>query len=98
MLFSPRSIHLQVVNADDLEDILGPRPFRSVELRNIDKFREGFGKKQDLVDEPQKPPTPGSDQATRGVVDVPQTEPGASGGISIEKPGGRQAAGGIVAS
>jgi AFG3 family protein len=31
-----------VVNTDDLEAILGPRPFKSAELRNIDRFREGF--------------------------------------------------------
>lgn len=35
---------VQVVNSDDLEVILGPRPFRSTELRNIDRFREGFQK------------------------------------------------------
>ena len=35
---------MQVVNSDDLEEILGPRPFKSVEMRNIDKFREGFAK------------------------------------------------------
>ena len=33
----------QVVNSADLEGILGPRPWRSTELRNIDKFRDGFG-------------------------------------------------------
>lgn len=30
--------------AEDLETLLGPRPYRSNELRNIDKFREGFNK------------------------------------------------------
>ncbi len=30
--------------AEDLEALLGPRPYRSNELRNIDKFREGFNK------------------------------------------------------
>lgn len=33
----------EVVNAGDLEAVLGPRPFSSPELRNIDKFRDGFG-------------------------------------------------------
>ena len=32
----------EVVNSDDLEEILGPRPFVSAELRNIDKFKAGF--------------------------------------------------------
>ncbi len=32
-----------MVNSADLEGILGPRPWRSTELRNIDKFRDGFG-------------------------------------------------------
>ena len=31
------------MNSADLEGILGPRPWRSTELRNIDKFRDGFG-------------------------------------------------------
>ena len=35
----------QVVNSADLTEILGERPFRSAELRNIDKFRDGFQKK-----------------------------------------------------
>jgi AFG3 family protein len=34
----------EVVNSDDLEEILGPRPFSSAELRNIDKFKAGFKK------------------------------------------------------
>ena len=34
-----------MVNSDDLTQILGERPFRSAELRNIDKFRDGFQKK-----------------------------------------------------
>ena len=40
----------QVVNSADLEGILGPRPWRSNELRNIDKFRDGFGTKSAVVD------------------------------------------------
>lgn len=60
---------MQVVNSDDLEVILGPRPFRSTELRNIDRFREGFQKSGDASAEegketPQEEPTdetPGGD-------------------------------------
>ena len=37
--------HAQVVNSEDLTEILGERPYRSSELRNIDKFRDGFAKK-----------------------------------------------------
>lgn len=36
---------VQVVNSEDLTEILGERPYRSAELRNIDKFRDGFAKK-----------------------------------------------------
>lgn len=36
---------MQVVNSEDLTEILGERPYRSAELRNIDKFRDGFAKK-----------------------------------------------------
>ncbi|CAL8466929.1 g6465 [Coccomyxa elongata] len=35
----------EVVNSEDLTEILGERPYRSAELRNIDKFRDGFAKK-----------------------------------------------------
>eukprot|EP01024_Parvocaulis_polyphysoides_P019178 TRINITY_DN1864_c0_g1_i5.p2 TRINITY_DN1864_c0_g1~~TRINITY_DN1864_c0_g1_i5.p2 ORF type:complete len:187 (-),score=47.43 TRINITY_DN1864_c0_g1_i5:294-854(-) len=35
----------EVIGAEQLEEILGPRPFKSQALRNIDKFRDGF--KQD---------------------------------------------------
>lgn len=33
----------EVLNSDDLEAILGERPFRSLELRNIDRFRGNKG-------------------------------------------------------
>ena len=29
--------------AEELEGLLGPRPYRSAELRNIDKYKDGFG-------------------------------------------------------
>ena len=31
--------------SSDLEGILGKRPYNAAELRNIDKFRDGFGGK-----------------------------------------------------
>lgn len=34
----------EVLGGSELEEILGERPFRSAELRNIDKFRSGFSK------------------------------------------------------
>ena len=36
---------MQVVNSADLTEILGDRPYRAAEMRNIDKFRDGFAKK-----------------------------------------------------
>ena len=36
---------MQVVNSADLTEILGERPYRAAEMRNIDKFRDGFAKK-----------------------------------------------------
>lgn len=36
---------VQVVVSADLEGILGKRPYNAAELRNIDKFRDGFGGK-----------------------------------------------------
>eukprot|EP01026_Neomeris_dumetosa_P021676 TRINITY_DN1889_c0_g1_i1.p1 TRINITY_DN1889_c0_g1~~TRINITY_DN1889_c0_g1_i1.p1 ORF type:complete len:847 (-),score=172.02 TRINITY_DN1889_c0_g1_i1:423-2813(-) len=32
----------EVLGAEQLEEILGPRPFKTQALRNIDKFRDGF--------------------------------------------------------
>lgn len=56
-----------MVNSDDLEHLLGPRPFRSTELRNIDRFRDGFQKTvveaetllQDSDPAEEDPPTSG---------------------------------------
>jgi AFG3 family protein len=42
-------MNMQVVNSEDLTAILGERPFRSAELRNIDKFRDGFAKKMETA-------------------------------------------------
>lgn len=33
----------EVLGLEELEAILGPRPFANKELRNIDRFRDGFG-------------------------------------------------------
>ena len=70
----------QVVNSDDLEHILGPRPFKSAELRNIDKFRDGFKKGGDAigdieVENPRQPPTPTPtpDGKLPGTLDGPGT-------------------------
>jgi AFG3 family protein len=32
----------EVLGTEELETLLGPRPYRSAELRNIDKFKDGF--------------------------------------------------------
>ena len=69
---------MQVVNSDDLEHILGPRPFKSAELRNIDKFRDGFKKGNDAigdieVENPRQPPTPTPDGKMPGTLDGPGT-------------------------
>ena len=42
---SPASALLQVVSSEDLTEILGERPYHAAEMRNIDKFRDGFAKK-----------------------------------------------------
>mmetsp|Transcript_17241 Transcript_17241/g.43354 ORF Transcript_17241/g.43354 Transcript_17241/m.43354 type:complete len:503 (-) Transcript_17241:106-1614(-) len=36
----------EVLNANELVEILGPRPFKSEEMRNIDFFNQGFAKKE----------------------------------------------------
>ena len=53
---------MQVVNSDALVEILGPRPFQSSEIRNIDKYRDGFKKGEAAVgdietENPAAPPT-----------------------------------------
>ena len=47
----------QVVNVDDLTEILGKRPYTTVESRNIDKFRDGFDKVKEGL-ELERPPSP----------------------------------------
>ena len=42
---------------DDLTEILGKRPYTTVESRNIDKFRDGFDKVKEELD-PERPPSP----------------------------------------
>jgi AFG3 family protein len=33
----------EVLNLEELEELLGKRPYNAVEMRNIDKFSQGFG-------------------------------------------------------
>lgn len=47
---------VQVVNVDDLTQILGKRPYTTVESRNIDKFRDGFDKATDADIAPERTP------------------------------------------
>ena len=45
----------EVVSSEDLTRILGPRPFSSDELRNIDKFKRGFdGEGEEEEDEEEE--------------------------------------------
>lgn len=65
----------QVINLDDVERILGERPFVSTQLRNIDRFRG----KSDTP--PSAPPPEGGEQ-----VEAPATPTsGGSGGSGGEK-------------
>ncbi|KAA6422154.1 MAG: AAA-type ATPase [Trebouxia sp. A1-2] len=65
-----------VVNVDDLNEILGARPYTTVESRNIDKYRDGFDKPKL---EPEHTPGGSSDgseggrQAPGDVVDGPDS-------------------------
>ena len=59
----------EVVNADDLVEILGPRPFQSEEIRNIDVFKGGFGTKGA---EDQSTSSTASDKAD---AETPATDP-----------------------
>lgn len=57
----------KVLNADDLVGILGPRPFTSEVIRNIDIFKAGFqDKPDDGATQTKKPaaPSPEADAAT----------------------------------
>lgn len=78
---------MQVVGREDLTEILGERPYKSAEILNIDKFRDGFAK--DAVDNvPDALPGgassgSGSSTGTPGVVDVPDASEAGSG---VEQP------------
>jgi hypothetical protein len=64
------------VNSDALEEILGPRPFQSAELRNIDKYRDGFRKEAAegiTLENPAAPPTPTPEGKLPGTLDGPGT-------------------------
>ena len=61
----------EVLNLDELEALLGKRPYNSVEMRNIDKFARGFEDKEGhLVEGEEKeavaPPPPTDDGVTEG--------------------------------
>lgn len=64
----------EVLNLEDLEGLLGPRPYRSTELRNIDKFRDGFQKAGLL-------PNAVADDVEPVVAELPP-HPGGAGGSS----------------
>ena len=58
---------VQVVNVDDLKEILGARPYTTVESRNIDKYRDGFDKPKL---EPEHTPG-GSSEGSEGGKEAP---------------------------
>eukprot|EP00884_Botryococcus_braunii_P009436 jgi/Botrbrau1/18494/Bobra.0072s0073.1 len=81
----------EVVNSDDLEAILGPRPFRSTELRNIDRFREGFQKNSaEALDQSS------SAAESEGTDDTPGTNGSIEDDPGLEQP--RHVRGRIVAT
>ena len=102
---------LQVVNVDDLNEILGTRPFSTVESRNIDKFRGGFDKpKAEEGVEPERTPGDTSEGGEGGkdapgdVVDgpdspaTPPTPTEVPGQLPGVQPGPPAASGKTVAS
>jgi hypothetical protein len=59
----------EVLNLDELEGLLGKRPYNSVERRNIDIVTEGFGgPAEGVVEESEAPapPPPTDDSANEG--------------------------------
>ena len=84
---------VQVVNVDDLNSILGARPYTTAESRNIDKYRDGFDKPAAPVDtEPEQTPgdnsggNQGGKAAPGDVVDGPDA-PGVPPSTPTEVPG-----------
>ena len=57
---------LQVVNVDDLNTILGVRPYSTVESRNIDKFRHGFDKPAEAGNVESEQTPGGSSEGSEG--------------------------------
>ena len=92
----------EVLGLEDLEAVLGRRPYRPVELRNIDKFRGGFGEEEarphprEGADEEERaahPPPPPSDDAG-GAMKPALAAPGAE----AEAPLGRVGKDDVVAT
>uniref|UniRef100_A0A1D1ZYX9 AAA+ ATPase domain-containing protein n=1 Tax=Auxenochlorella protothecoides TaxID=3075 RepID=A0A1D1ZYX9_AUXPR len=84
----------EVLGTEELEALLGERPYRSAELRNIDKFRDGFAREApageapagaapepevEPLEPPTPPPPPPSDGPGGGLRPALAAEGGAAG-------------------
>ena len=63
----------EVLNLEELEGLLGKRPYNAVEMRNIDKFSRGFGSDaataaagEEESGDVSTPPPPSDDSAAQG--------------------------------
>eukprot|EP01026_Neomeris_dumetosa_P056133 TRINITY_DN5127_c0_g1_i2.p1 TRINITY_DN5127_c0_g1~~TRINITY_DN5127_c0_g1_i2.p1 ORF type:complete len:223 (-),score=44.07 TRINITY_DN5127_c0_g1_i2:344-913(-) len=73
----------EVLGSEQLEGILGPRPYKTEVLRNIDRFRQGFGKDNEALEENQQaqleetiqkdePQQDGNDETDDSQITLPQ--------------------------
>ena len=80
---------MQVIGLEDVERLLGKRPFSSQEMRNIDRYRHGAG---------GKPPTPpaATEEAPKAAEPEGSDGPGGSGGDGGEPAFHRRVEPGVV--
>lgn len=76
-VFDQFGVFAQVLSLEDVEGLLGPRPFKSEELRNIDRYRKGLqaGESSSVSATEES-----SSQATQSA-DNQDTGPSATGGV-----------------
>jgi AFG3 family protein len=81
----------QVLNLDDVEGLLGKRPYSSAEMRNIDRFRNGAGAGGDgPAAGAEAAPAEGEGKAEGGGGEGEGGEPGEEGEAGKGKKAGRR--------
>eukprot|EP00803_Ostreobium_quekettii_P002176 evm.model.scf_1526.3 EVM.evm.TU.scf_1526.3 scf_1526:22105-28389(-) len=94
----------EVLSLEDVEGLLGPRPFKSEELRNIDRYRKGLqadasssavaaeesSATQSADDQDTGPSAMGAAEVAAEAAPRPTAQPGSGDGATLSSGGGRE--------